>query len=305
MSDTIMTKEASTSPGAEVAISNAAIRNPHSDPAWVRWGLTLFALSVLTVLVIVPVVSVFAEAFSRGVGTYFNNLFDDPDTRHSVLLTLIVAPCAVVLNLIFGVAAAWAIARFQFRGRTLLITLIDIPFSISPVVAGLMFVLLFGLGGFFGPWLRSHGFQILFSTPGLILATTFVTLPFVARELIPVMEAIGPDEELAALSLGASGWQIFWRITVPNIRWGLLYGVILCNARAMGEFGAVYVVSGHIAGQTNTMPLQVEQLFQGFNSPAAFAVASVLTMLAVVTLLLKVVVEHKAREAVKDATKQK
>ena len=270
-----------------------------------RWGLTLFALSVLTILVIVPVVSVFDQAFSRGVGTYFNNLFGDPDTRHSVLLTLIVAPCAVVLNLIFGVAAAWAIARFQFRGRTLLITLIDIPFSISPVVAGLMFVLLFGLGGFFGPWLRSHGFQILFSTPGLILATTFVTLPFVARELIPVMEAIGPDEELAALSLGANGWQIFWRITVPNIRWGLLYGVILCNARAMGEFGAVYVVSGHIAGQTNTMPLQVEQLFQGFNSPAAFAVASVLTMLAVVTLLLKVVVEHKAREAVRDATKQK
>jgi sulfate transport system permease protein len=285
----------------EIGNSSSEIRKPHADPEWVRWSLTGFAVLVLTVLVIVPVVAVFAEAFSRGARTYFENLFGDPDTRHSMLLTLIVAPCAVVLNLVFGVAAAWAIARFRFPGRTLLITLIDIPFSISPVVAGLMFVLLFGLGGFFGPWLRSHGLQVLFSPLGLILATTFVTLPFVARELIPVMEAIGPDEELAALSLGANGWQIFWRITVPNIRWGLLYGVILCNARAMGEFGAVYVVSGHIAGKTNTMPLQVEQLFQGFNSPAAFAVASVLTMLAVVTLLLKVFVERKSREAVKDA----
>ena len=274
---------------------------PTRDPAWVRWSLTLFALLVMTILVVIPVISVFYEAFSRGAQVYYDNLFNDPDTRHAVLLTLTVAPCAVVLNLVFGVAAAWAIARFHFRGRTLLITLIDIPFSISPVVVGLMFVLLFGLGGFFGPWLRSHGVQILFSTPGLILATTFVTLPFVARELIPVMEAIGPDEELAALSLGASGWQIFWWITIPNIRWGLLYGVILCNARAMGEFGAVYVVSGHIAGQTNTMPLHIEQLFQGFNSPGAFAVASVLTLLAVVTLLLKVIVEHKSRQAVKEA----
>ncbi len=285
------------------------IRNPKSeiarDPAWVRWSLTTLAILILTILVIVPVISVFYQALSRGVGVYFENLFADPDTRHAILLTLTVAPCAVILNLIFGVAAAWAIARFHFPGRTLLITLIDIPFSISPVVAGLMFVLLFGLSGFFGPWLRAHGIQILFSTPGLILATTFVTLPFVARELIPVMEAIGPDEELAALSLGAGGWQIFWRITLPNIRWGLLYGVILCNARAMGEFGAVYVVSGHIAGQTNTMPLHIEQLFQGFNSPGAFAVASVLTLLAVVTLLLKVFVEQKARHAVKQATQER
>ncbi len=287
-------------PNSAFQIPNSEIRIPNStDPAWVRWSLTLLALAIMTVLVVVPVASVFYQAFSRGIAVYFENLFGDPDTRHAVLLTLTVAPCAVVLNLVFGVAAAWAIARFQFRGRTLLISLIDIPFSVSPVVAGLMFVLLFGLGGFFGPWLRANGVQILFATPGLILATTFVTLPFVARELIPVMEAIGPDEELAALSLGANGWQIFWRITLPNIRWGLLYGVILCNARAMGEFGAVYVVSGHIAGQTNTMPLQIEQLFQGFNTPGSFAVASVLTMLAVVSLLLKVVVEQKSRETVK------
>jgi len=272
-----------------------------ADPVWVRWSLTLLALLILTVLVIIPVIAVFYQALSRGLGVYFDNLFNDPDTRHAVLLTLIVAPCAVALNLVFGVAAAWAIARFRFRGRTLLITLIDIPFSISPVVVGLMFVLLFGLGGYFGPWLREHGIQVLFATPGLILATTFVTLPFVARELIPLMEAIGPDEELAALSLGANGRQIFWRITLPNIRWGILYGVILCNARAMGEFGAVYVVSGHIAGETNTMPLQIEQLFQGFNSTGAFAVASVLTMLAVVTLLLKVIAEQRARQTVKAA----
>jgi sulfate/thiosulfate transport system permease protein len=284
---------------------DARPKSERRDPAWVRWALTGLAVFFLTILVIIPVVSVFYQAFARGIGVYFDNLFGDPDTRHAILLTLTVAPCAVLLNLVFGVAAAWAIARFHFRGRTLLMTLIDIPFAVSPVVAGLMFVLLFGLGGFFGPWLRAHGLQILFSTPGLILATTFVTLPFVARELIPVMEAIGDDEELAALSLGANGWQIFWRITLPNIRWGLLYGVILCNARAMGEFGAVYVVSGHIAGQTNTMPLHIEQLFQGFNSPGAFAVASVLTLLAVVTLLLKGFVEQKARHVVKAAAKDR
>jgi sulfate transport system permease protein len=267
-----------------------------TDPAWVRFGLTTLALFTMTVLVVIPVVSVFYEALAEGVGTYWNNLTGDPDTRHSILLTLTVAPLAVLCNLVFGIAAAWAISRFRFPGRTLLVTLIDVPFSVSPVVAGLMFVLLFGLQGFLGPWLRANGFQVLFTVPGLVLATTFVTLPFVARELIPVMEAIGPDEELAALSLGASGWQIFWRITLPNIKWGLLYGVILCNARAMGEFGAVYVVSGRIAGETNTMPLQVEVLFQDFNSPAAFALASVLTLLAVVTLLLKVWVEGKKSE---------
>ena len=263
------------------------------DPLWVRVLLTSLAIGIMTILVVVPVVSVFAEAFGDGMRAYWRNLTADADTRHAVLVTLTVAPIAVLCNVVFGVAAAWAVTRFQFRGRTLLVTLIDIPFAVSPVVAGLMFVLLFGMQGYFGPWLRANGFQILFSVPGLILATTFVTLPFVARELIPVMEAIGPDEELAALSLGASGWQIFWRITLPNVKWGLLYGVILCNARAMGEFGAVYVVSGRIAGETCTMPLQVEVLFQDFNSPAAFALASVLTFLAVVTLLLKVAIESR------------
>jgi sulfate transport system permease protein len=278
------------------ANANPTPRARAQDPLWVRVLLTALALGFLTVLVIVPVVAVFAEALADGFGAYWRYLTEDPDTRHAVLVTLTVAPLAVCCNIVFGVAAAWAIARFRFRGRTLLITLTDVPFAVSPVVAGLMFVLLFGLQGFFGPWLKANGFQVLFTVPGLILATTFVTLPFVARELIPVMEAIGPDEELAALSLGANGRQIFWRVTLPNIKWGLLYGVILCNARAMGEFGAVYVVSGRIAGETCTMPLQVEVLFQDFNSPAAFALASVLTMLAVVTLLLKVWVEGRVEK---------
>ncbi|HMF12693.1 MAG TPA: sulfate ABC transporter permease subunit CysW, partial [Gemmataceae bacterium] len=202
---------------------------------------------------------------------------------------------AVAVNLVFGVAAAWAIARFRFPGRALLTTLIDLPFSVSPVVAGLIFVLIFGLQGYLGPWLREHDIRIIFATPGLILVTSFVTLPFVARELIPVMEAIGAEEEVAAISLGANGWQMFWRVTLPNIQWGLLYGVILCNARAMGEFGAVSVVSGHIAGRTDTMPLRVEKLFQEYNSPGSFAVASLLTLLAVATLIVKVALERKAR----------
>jgi len=206
-----------------------------------------------------------------------------------------VAPVAVVLNVVFGVAAAWAIARYEFPGRTILTTLIDLPFSVSPVVAGLIFVLLFGLQGYFGPWLHEHDLKIIFATPGLILATAFVTFPFVARELIPVMEAVGSEEEIAALSLGANGWQLFWRVTVPNIKWGLVYGVILCNARAMGEFGAVYVVSGHIAGKTDTMPLRVEKLFQEYNLPGSFALASLLTLLALVTLLVKVGLERKMR----------
>jgi sulfate/thiosulfate transport system permease protein len=278
------------------ATANPTPRARAQDPLWVRVLLTTLALGFLTVLVIVPVIAVFAEALADGFGAYWEYLTEDPDTRHAVLVTLMVAPLAVCANIVFGIAAAWAIARFRFRGRTLLVTLIDVPFAVSPVVAGLMFVLLFGLQGFFGPWLRANGLQVLFTVPGLVLATTFVTLPFVARELIPVMEAIGPDEELAALSLGANGRQIFWRVTLPNIKWGLLYGVILCNARAMGEFGAVYVVSGRIAGETCTMPLQVEVLFQDFNSPAAFALASVLTMLAVVTLLLKVWVEGRVEK---------
>src|SRR5947209_562468 len=200
------------------------------------------------------------------------------------------------MNLVFGVAAAWCIARFRFPGRTLLITLIDLPFSVSPVVAGLVFVLLFGAQGYFGPWLKAHGYQVIFAPPALVLATAFVTFPFVARELIPLLEAVGPEEEMAARSLGASGWQMFWRVTVPNIKWGLLYGIILCNARAMGEFGAIYVVSGRIGGQTDTMPLRVEKLFQEYNTAGAFAVASVLTLLSLVTLVIKVGVERKLRE---------
>jgi sulfate transport system permease protein len=250
---------------------------------------------VLAVLVVVPVAHVFRQALAGGPGAYWNNLVGNADTRHAVLLTLTVAPLAVALNLVFGVAAAWAVARFRFPGRALLVALIDLPFSVSPVVAGLAFVLLFGLQGYFGAWLRDHGLKVIFATPGLILATAFVTFPFVARELIPVLEAVGPEEDLAAVSLGASGWQMFWRVTLPNVKWGVLYGVILCNARAMGEFGAVYVVSGHVAGQTDTMPLRVEKLFQEYNTPGSFAVASVLTGLALVTLLGKVAVERRAR----------
>jgi sulfate/thiosulfate transport system permease protein len=343
-------------------IGASRIRRAQQDPAWVRWGLTGLALLGVGVLIVVPVVNIFVQALSEGASVYWTNLFGDPDTRHSILLTLIVAPTALVANVIFGVAAAWAVARFDFPGRSLLIALIDLPFSVSPVVAGLMFVLIFGLQGYLGPFLRDDGYsvmpylvsllgvaafvvafvlirpdgsaarrgiwkhsewlalagsafvfftlfllqkyfevwprneslKIIFATPGLILATAFVTFPFVARELIPVMEAGGPDEELAAVSLGASGWQMFWDVTVPNIKWGLVYGIILCNARAMGEFGAVYVVSGHIAGQTDTMPLRIEKLFQEYNLPGSFAVASLLTLLAILTLIAKAKLERKA-----------
>jgi sulfate transport system permease protein len=263
-----------------------------NDPPWVRGLLISLAMAILTGLVVVPVVMVFVGAFSRGLGAYFTNLAE-PATIHAMLLTLVVAPAAVMVNTFFGVAAAWAVTRFRFPGKTLLVALIDLPFAISPVVAGLMFVLLFGASGWFGPWLRDHGVAVMFNAFGLILATTFVTLPFVARELIPMMEAIGPDEELAAFSLGASGWDIFWKITLPNIKWGLLYGIILCNARAMGEFGAVYVVGGRISNETNTMPLQVDVLFNDFNSPAAFALASVLTFVALLTLLVKILIERQ------------
>src|SRR4029079_8601418 len=227
---------------------------------------------------------VFWEALADGPAVYWNSLVRDPATRHALALTLTVVPLAVGLNLGLGGAVGWAGARFRFPGRTLLITLIDLPFSVSPVVAGLVFVLLFGDQGYFGPWLRERGYQVIFATPGLVLATAFLPFPFVARELSPVREAIGPEEEMAARSLGASGWQMFWRVTLPNIKWGVLYGVLLCHARAMGEFGAVYVVSGRVTGQTDTMPLRVEKLFQEYNSPASFALASVLTLLALVTL---------------------
>ena len=273
----------------------ASTRRACKDPAWLRWCLIGLTLSVIGLLIVVPVAHVFAQAFAEGIGAYWRALTASADTRHAIWLTLMVAPVAVALNTTFGVAAAWAIARFKFPGRSLLITLIDLPFSVSPVVAGLVFVLLFGLQGWFGVWLRQHGIQIIFAVPGLILATSFVTFPFVARELIPLMESIGPDEELAALSLGASGWQMFWRVTLPNIRWGLLYGVILCNARAMGEFGAVYVVSGRISGKTDTLPLRVEKLFQEYDMPGSFAVASLLTLLALATLLFKTMLERSTQ----------
>jgi sulfate transport system permease protein len=331
------------------------------DPAWVRWGLTAIALVSVTLLIVIPIVNVFAEALAEGLGVYWKNLWQDPDTRHAIQLTLTVVPIALLANVVFGVAAAWAISRFRFPGRAFLTALIDLPFSVSPVVAGLMFVLIFGLQGYFGAFLRRDGYaimpyvigavvvfalavtyfvfrpssaparrgfwkhplpvllgggalvfcglvllqqelqvwpankslKIIFATPGLVLATAFVTFPFVARELIPIMDAIGPDEELAAISLGANGWQMFWDITVPNVKWGLVYGVILCNARAMGEFGAVYVVSGHIAGETDTMPLRIEKLFQEYNMPGSFAVASLLTMVAILTLVIKAGLERK------------
>lgn len=324
---------------------------------------SLIAATILIVgfLIILPVVNVFAEALSDGLGAYWRNLTADPDTRSAIVLTFTVVPVALVLNVVFGLAAAYAVTRFQFRGRALLTALIDLPFSVSPVVAGLMFVLIFGLQGYLGPLLRRDGYSvmaylialvlvivlaalyliarprrraarrglwtlhpalvlggggalvfavavlvqhalgawphgkslaIIFATPGLVLVTAFVTSPFVARELIPVMDAVGPDEELAAVSLGASGWQMFWHVTLPNVKWGLIYGVILCTARAMGEFGAVYVVSGHIAGQTDTMPLRIEKLFQEYNLPGSFAVASLLTLVALVTLIVKAKVKR-------------
>src|SRR5262249_17092557 len=248
------------------------------DPRWVRVTLITVAVAIMGLLVLVPLVNVFVEAFAAGPRVYLANLFDDPDTFHSIELTLMVAPVAVGLNVIFGLAAAWSIARFRFPGRAFLTSLIDLPFTVSPVVVGLFLLLLFGLQGIFGPWLREHDIKIVFAYPGLVLATAFVTFPVVARELIPLMEALGAEEEVAAVSLGARGWQVLRMITLKNIQWGLLYGIILCNARAMGEFGAVYVVSGHIAGKTDTMPLRVEKLFQEYNLPGDFAVASVLAL---------------------------
>jgi sulfate/thiosulfate transport system permease protein len=267
-----------------------------ADPLWVRLLLTGAALLFLFLFLVLPLGAVFAQALEKGLDAYLAALVT-PDTRAAVQLTVIVALVTVPLNTVFGIAAAWAIARFEFRGKRALVTLIDLPFAVSPVVSGLVFVLLFGLQGRFGPWLIDHGIKIIFALPGLILATMFVTVPFVARELIPLMEAQGADEEEAALSLGASTWAMFWRVTLPKIRWGLLYGVILLNARAIGEFGAVSVVSGHIRGQTNTIPLQVEILYNEYNFSAAFAVASVLTLLAVVTLVLKSLVAWRLRES--------
>lgn len=267
-----------------------------TEPAWVRWALMTVAFGFLALFLVVPLVAVFAEALRRGLGAYFAS-FTDPDALSAIKLTLLTAAIAVPCNLVFGVAAAWAIAKFEFRGKSLLITLIDLPFAVSPVISGLIYVLLFGAQGWFGPWLIEHDYKVIFAVPGIVLATTFVTFPFVARELIPLMQAQGNDEELAALTLGANGWQTFWHVTLPNIKWGLFYGVILCNARAMGEFGAVSVVSGHIRGETNTIPLHVEILYNEYNFVAAFAVASLLAILAIVTLVLKSFIEWRAHRA--------
>ncbi|MEZ6141404.1 MAG: sulfate ABC transporter permease subunit CysW [Zavarzinella sp.] len=280
----------------EKEVSNEVVLRPIPTRPWVRWALIGTTAFIIIWLVAIPLANVFVEAFRTGFWKYWTYLVSDKDTRHAIYLTLIVAPLAVALNTVFGVAAAYTIARFRFPGRTLLTSLIDIPFSVSPVVVGLAFVLLFGLHSPLGLWLKTHGYQIIFAPPALVLATAFVTVPFVARELLPMMEAQGAEEEIAARSLGANAWQMFWYVTLPNIRWGLLYGIILCNARAMGEFGAIYVVSGRISGKTDTMPLRVEKLFQEYQQPAAFAVASILTMLALATLLLKVVVEQRLKQ---------
>lgn len=262
------------------------------ESAWVRWILIGLALTFLTLFLFVPLVTVFHEALKKGWDVYFAAI-TEPDALAAMRLTLTAAAIAIPLNLIFGIAAAWAIAKFEFRGKNILITLIDLPFSVSPVVAGLIYVLVFGLQGWFGPWLTAHDIQIIFAVPGIVLATIFVTVPFIARELIPLMQAQGTEEEETAVILGANGWQTLWRITLPNIKWGLLYGTILCNARAMGEFGAVSVVSGHIRGSTNTLPLHVEILYNEYSFAAAFAVASLLAMLALITLAAKTFVEHR------------
>ena len=276
---------------------SAPTRPATADAPFVRRILIGVALLFLAAFLLLPLLIIFTEAFTKGTAMYFAAL-REPDALAAVRLTLLVAAIAVPANTIFGLAAAWAIARFDFRGKTVLTTLIDLPFSVSPVVSGLVYVLLFGAQGWFGPWLRHHHLQVIFAVPGIVLATIFVTFPFVARELIPLLEAQGRDQEHAALSLGASGWQTFWRVTLPNAKWGLLYGIILCNARAMGEFGAVSVVSGHIRGQTNTMPLHVEILYNEYNFVGAFAVASVLALLALVTLALKSFIEWRSDHAI-------
>jgi sulfate transport system permease protein len=267
---------------------------PRQDGQWIRWLLIGVALTFLTIFLLVPLVFIFVEGLKKGFGVYLAAIVE-PDALAAVKLTLLTAAIAVPLNLVFGVAAAWAIAKFRFPGKNILVTLIDLPFSVSPVIAGLIFVLIFGLQGWFGAWLAEHEMKVIFAVPGIVLATVFVTFPFVARELIPLMQAQGNEQEEAATVLGARGWQTFWRITLPNIKWGLLYGVILCNARAMGEFGAVSVVSGHIRGVTNTLPLHVEILYNEYQFAAAFACASLLAMLALVTLALKQFVEGRSQ----------
>jgi len=285
--------------------SLAAPRHYEDNPAtrdtpWIKWTVLTLSLLFFAGFLLLPLATVFVEAFKKGWDVYLAAIREE-DALSAIRLTLTAAIIAVPLNLVFGVAAAWAIAKFEFGGKQLLITLIDLPFSVSPVVAGLIYVLLFGAQGWIGPWLIEHDLKIMFAVPGIVLATIFVTFPFIARELIPLMQAQGKDEEEAAIVLGASGWQTFWHVTLPNIKWGLLYGVILCNARAMGEFGAVSVVSGHIRGVTNTMPLQIEILYNEYQYAAAFAVASLLALLALVTLVLKTYIEWQAARSARDS----
>jgi sulfate transport system permease protein len=273
----------------------ASQRGTEESPL-VKWLLIAVALGFCGVFLLLPLVNVFAQALTKGWAYYWGAL-THRDSWAAIRLTLTVAAISVPLNVLFGLAAAWAIAKFQFRGKSLLITLIDLPFSVSPVVAGLMFLVLFGLQGFLGEWLQDHNLRVIFALPGIVIATVFITFPFVARELIPVMEATGTEQEQAALTLGASGWQTFWHVTLPSVKWGLLYGIILCNARAMGEFGAVSVVSGHITGQTDTMPLRVEKLYNEYDAAGAFAVASLLALLALFTLAIKTFLEwQQSRE---------
>lgn len=274
--------------GGPLIRKNAAI----TEPAWLRWLLILLALGFLSLFLLLPLLAVFTEALRDGWQTYATAL-TEPDALSAIKLTLTAAVIAVPLNLLFGISAAWLVSKHEFRGKQLLVTLIDLPFSVSPVVAGLVYVLIFGAQGWAGPWFAAHDIQVIFAVPGIVLATTFVTFPFIARELIPLMQEQGSDDEQAALTLGASGFATFWRVTLPNIKWGLLYGVLLCNARAFGEFGAVSVVSGHIRGQTNTLPLHIEILYNEYAFAAAFAVASLLAGLALVTLVLKTLLEWR------------
>jgi sulfate/thiosulfate transport system permease protein len=283
---------------ADASIVPRRVSDATTEPAWVRRLLIAVALAFLTVFLFVPLVAVFVEALAKGVGVYLAAI-SEPDAAAAIRLTLLVAAISVPLNVVFGIAAAWSIAKFDFRGKNLLLTLIDLPFSVSPVIAGLVFVLVFGLQGWLGEWLRDHDLKIIFALPGIVIATIFITFPFVARELIPLMQAQGIEQEEAARVLGAGGWQIFRRVTLPNVKWALLYGVILCNARAMGEFGAVSVVSGHIRGQTDTMPLHIEILYNEYQFAAAFAVASLLAGLALVTLVLKYWVERRVAASAK------
>lgn len=290
MAQAKLSRAAGTAPG----VSPRALRDATTEPPWVKWALIASALAFMTFFLFVPLVTVFVEAFKKGFDVYLAAI-TDADARSAIWLTLLAALISVPMNLVFGIAAAWSIAKFDFRGKNVLLTLIDLPFSVSPVIAGLIYVLIFGLQGWFGEWLRDHDMKVIFAVPGIVLATVFVTFPFVARELIPLMQAQGTEQEEAACVLGASGWQLFWRVTLPNVKWALMYGVILCNARAMGEFGAVSVVSGHIRGQTNTMPLHIEIVYNEYQFAAAFAVASLLALLALVTLVLKYVVEQRVK----------